>query len=140
MTQAVFDASALVPLLVTMVTTGEATAMTKKYDICSLDFARIEVANTLVKHCRVGNVDMEQALRANEHLLHMCDWQPACEWIPDAVATAVEHRHSVYDCLYVALARSLNVPLITGDKRLSTKFEGLVPAGIVNLYEGVRGT
>ncbi len=112
--------------------------MSRKYEICSLDFAMIEVANTLAKHCRVGNIAPEQALRGHEQLVEMCDWRPAGEWISAALPMAVEYQHSVYDCLYVALARSLDLPLITGDKRLSQKFSAIVPAGIINLYDGVR--
>ncbi|NJL51217.1 MAG: type II toxin-antitoxin system VapC family toxin [Hydrococcus sp. SU_1_0] len=36
----------------------------------------------------------------------------------EATALALEVKHPIYDCLYLAFARHFRVPLVTADKRL----------------------
>lgn len=68
-------------------------------------------------------------------MCQLADWIDAAAFTQGALKLAVEHQHGVYDCYYIACAQSMNVPLITADKRLSRKFANLVPSGIINLYD-----
>jgi len=43
---------------------------------------------------------------------------PSAELLAEALRLALELRHPVYDCLYLALAVRTNLPLITADRRL----------------------
>jgi len=42
--------------------------------------------------------------------------------ISAAFGIALESEHPVYDCIYVALSRHYNVPILTADKKLQRKF------------------
>jgi predicted nucleic acid-binding protein len=44
--------------------------------------------------------------------------------LPAAFAIASAARHSVYDCLYLALAERQDCPLVTGDRRFYHAFAG----------------
>ena len=39
-----------------------------------------------------------------------------------ALAIALRHHHSVYDCIYIALSRTLSAPILTADAKLRRKF------------------
>ena len=41
---------------------------------------------------------------------------------PDVLRLAGDAEHPTYDCEYVALARDLDVPLVTGDKTVADRF------------------
>lgn len=79
---------------------------------------RHELLNTLATYAKAGGVDLEDAeriwyvawnqLSASEHEVDMSR----------ALELAVLNRVSAYDAQYVALARYLDVPLITEDRRL----------------------
>lgn len=47
----------------------------------------------------------------------------------DALAIARQIDHSPYDCLYLAVAQSLDLPLITTDAKLVRKLDGTEHAG-----------
>jgi predicted nucleic acid-binding protein len=81
---------------------------------------RIEVAAALVKKARVGKVAVEEAdamlgmwfaAAADGPLVILPD-EPD---LPAAARLALELAHPIYDCLYLALAKRQNVPLVTAD-------------------------
>lgn len=45
--------------------------------------------------------------------------------MPLALRLSIEHAHPVYDCVYVAMALTLNCPLVTADGKLAKAFAGL---------------
>jgi predicted nucleic acid-binding protein len=51
---------------------------------------------------------------------------PTLEHLDSAFAIAKRHRGSLYDALYISVARLLDAPLVTNDSRLATvaKSEG----------------
>ena len=42
--------------------------------------------------------------------------------IVEALKIAATAEHPVYDCLFIAMGRSLNAPILTADKKLRRKF------------------
>ena len=44
-----------------------------------------------------------------------------------ATALAVSLGHPAYDCLYLALAREMDLPFVTADGRLVRKLAGMAP-------------
>jgi len=52
----------------------------------------------------------------------------------DVLKLAAQSRCSAYDCEYVALARELNVPLVTTDRQILSDF----PDTSISLEEFVR--
>lgn len=86
---------------------------------------RSEFRNVLALYVRKGIIDLsaaiamqsqaEQQLAENEYSVNSMD----------VLALASESGCSAYDCEFVSLAKSLNLKLITGDKKLVQLFPGI---------------
>ena len=47
------------------------------------------------------------------------EFVPALDQVPLALAIALDQRHSVYDCLYIATALTESAKLVTADRKLA---------------------
>ena len=83
------------------------------------DLMPIEAANAWWKKVQLGDMqaaDLDQAL---VHLLSLgIEFAPAASLLTRTARLAVEVRHSVYDCLYLTLARDQHARLATDDRDL----------------------
>jgi predicted nucleic acid-binding protein len=78
-----------------------------------------EVGHVLRRSERVGEISEETARTGLRALPEMIDYRyPHTGRIADR-AWELRHAITFYDALYVALARALDIPLLTGDVRLS---------------------
>lgn len=78
-----------------------------------------EIANTLWKYVRSGNLDKETALTRYAEAIGLVDIFEADEQLAaEALSTAIRYKHPVYDMLYVILARRHGCRVLTVDKRL----------------------
>jgi hypothetical protein len=84
-----------------------------------------EVANAIRKHHEDGQLDAASVRLAVEDLL-VIGIEPVSSAVllPRATEIALALAHSVYDCLYVALAERWSIPLVTADARLCQKLSG----------------
>nr|MEB3859853.1 type II toxin-antitoxin system VapC family toxin [Desulfurococcales archaeon] len=85
----------------------------------TVDLAVKEVANALWKKVRRGEMPLEHAssiiadlLRGN--VVKIVRHEPL---LPEALKVAVEEDITIYDALFIVLARKLSYPLATADKR-----------------------
>jgi predicted nucleic acid-binding protein len=81
---------------------------------------RIEVANTIVRHLREGRLTKPEAqalCAAWEQMLRdgVVVLTADIELFDEAVRLAIEVRHTVPDCLYLALAMEMDATLVTAD-------------------------
>jgi predicted nucleic acid-binding protein len=84
-----------------------------------------EVGNALVKHVRRGELSATEVEEIAATLAAFpIDVVPVRELFGAGVAIALSQRCSVYDGLYVALARELELPLVTADRRLVNALQG----------------
>ncbi len=88
--------------------------------------ARIEVANTIIRHMRedkLSKAAAQAACTAWEQMLRdgVVELRPDADLIEEAVRLAFEIRHTVPDCLYLALAMELDATVITTDVPLYTR-------------------
>ena len=82
-----------------------------------------EIANALWKRMRRGDMDRQKTLETHQHFEEICPLLlPIEELAQRALELAIDGRHPVYDCLYVALAEELQAELITADERLQRAF------------------
>lgn len=85
---------------------------------------RIEVAGAITRRVRLGQLQGNDAQRLcarwfeelRRGLVSLVD---DAILLPVAVEHAVALRHPLADCLYLALAAQLQVPLVTADRRLA---------------------
>lgn len=78
-----------------------------------------EIANTLWKYVRVGDMDKETAfIRYGEAIDLVDTFEADQQLIAEALSTAIRYNHPVYDMLYVILARRHGCTILTVDKKL----------------------
>jgi predicted nucleic acid-binding protein len=80
----------------------------------------VETANVLLKYHRFAGLpldDVETALR--QLSVVVSDLTEDRALLPAAFGIAVESRHKIYDCLYLALALERREPLATADRRMA---------------------
>lgn len=83
------------------------------------DFFQLECTSILSKKVRRKELQLDEANQIQEQLLQipvqMHPWQ---DLLLEAGQVAHETYRSVYDCLYLVLARQLNGRMVTADKKL----------------------
>jgi len=130
----VLDASALVKLVVEEPGSAETRrivreALARGSSVNAPDIALAEALNALWKHgVLIQDLDEEEFRGAVNDLLAL--WSRIAthrsdSLAPRAVEIAVEHRVTVYDALYLALAESTNSTLLTFDEELKRVARGI---------------
>ncbi|MEX1206751.1 MAG: PIN domain-containing protein [Dongiaceae bacterium] len=101
-------------------------------DLYAPDLLVVELANVAWKKAMRGEIDHRQAREIAVACLHgIPALRPSSDFIDRAAEIALDLRHPIYDCLYVACAESVGSVLVTADSRLwnmvkDTKFKALV--------------
>lgn len=97
----------------------------------------VEVANALCRGVSNGALSSSTAAGVVDELGSApITWARDGDLAGEALAPALAHRRPVYDCVHVALAKRLDVPLVTADRRLVASFPSkgrASPARIVAL-------
>jgi predicted nucleic acid-binding protein len=123
----VVDASVIVKWFIPEVGDVPAKALLATADeLIAPELARIEVASALVRkgiRQELAGTDVENTLRAwfralSEGQIFLL---PNAEDIEAAATMALELKHPLPDCLYLALAERLGVALITADRAFARR-------------------
>lgn len=87
------------------------------------DFALAETTNVLWRKTRINEIKLEQAKLAVEKMIGFFDEIiPCSSHITEAFSLAEQLDHSIYDCLFLALAnQNSKTVLVTDDVKFSTK-------------------
>jgi predicted nucleic acid-binding protein len=89
------------------------------------DLFYVECTNILWKHVKRSGLSYEDAQLFVQQLGQLALLSSATEGLTeDALDVAVAHNITAYDATYVALARQLDLPLITADARLARSLAG----------------
>ncbi len=121
MTPAVFDASVVVKWFVADPLSPNALACRSAFIPHAPAFLAIELANVFWKYERTGALNPALSAATLSGLSTQIDLTDDSSLLPHAHALTAALDHSVYDCLYVALAMKLSASLITADRRLIAK-------------------
>ena len=81
-----------------------------------------ETANALWKEVRFNELPVDLLPHMRRTLFAMTTLVPDEAYIDMALDIAISEEHPVYDCLFIAMGRSLNAPILTADKKLQRKF------------------
>lgn len=79
----------------------------------------VEVANALRSNVRAGFISAEDARESLAGIPSGFRLHLDAPLVAPAFEIAISANHSVYDCLYLALAEHEGIPLVTADRRLS---------------------
>jgi predicted nucleic acid-binding protein len=79
-----------------------------------------EAANALWRHVRLGEATAAEALTRLLELIEAPVVTSSIEpYVPRALQLAVELRHPVYDCIYLAVAEHHDTHVVTDDRRFA---------------------
>jgi predicted nucleic acid-binding protein len=130
----VVDASVAVKWLVKEPDTDKAEALLElcrlgKYDPVAPELLVAEVGGVLCKRVRQGTINPSQAEFQFDRFKRIRPvLKPLLDIIGQAFELALVHQHSIYDCLYVALALEAQCELVTADERLFRAFSPSYPS------------
>jgi hypothetical protein len=127
MTEVIVDASVALKWLVPESDSARAEAiMTSASTLHAPHFLMLETVNACWKNWRKQMIDRPVVLEASSKLTGLIDvWHRDEVLIEDAASLAVELQHPIFDCIYLALARQLNLQVVTADQRLIAIGTGL---------------
>jgi predicted nucleic acid-binding protein len=116
----VIDAS--VALKWVLIESGTEAALTLLSDeLVAPELWLTEAANALWRHVRLGEASAAEALARIDELANAPVASiSTAPYVRRALQIALEIRHPVYDCLYLALAEDQNTHVVTDDRRLFT--------------------
>ena len=79
----------------------------------------LDVGSVLWKRVRRGEIAAAQAIAGYNRIASLdIEWAAAPSLTRAALHLALELAHPIYDCVYMALAAEIDVPLATADIRL----------------------
>lgn len=124
---AIFDASVVVRWVVDDPLSPAAIEASQSWTPIAPTLLGTEFANALRSQARAGRYERDWCLLQMGRLTRLIDLRDEREYWPLALrlGLGLERDHAVYDCVYVAMAVSLALPLITADSRLTRKFADL---------------
>lgn len=126
------DASVVIKSLVEEESSGVARKLIATVDLIIVPaHAYAEIAEIIYRKRMSGLIEEAHAREALEELPRLLTLVPLDGIIGDAFSIAMDIRHSVYDCLYVAAARKHGISLVTADLKLLRKVEGTAYSSIV---------
>ena len=122
MSRYVMDASVLIQYFIVQTYTPQAKALIERLaegdQLYVPEFCLLECTNFLWKEVRFRGIPQWQAERMVSEMLALpLQMQPVYNLLPQALQIGLAHQLAVYDSLYIALALSLNCPLVTVDDR-----------------------
>jgi hypothetical protein len=100
------------------------------YKLVAPPLIRVEVLAAIAKRVRMGQISIEDAAgqmdRWRSTLLNRAVFVvDSDEQYQEETALSLQERHSLYDCIYLVLAKKLCVPLVTADQRLGELAQSL---------------
>ena len=131
---AVLDASFIVKLVVNEECSEEALKLYQKFTVAAEELhipciAFSEVVNAIWKHYvllkDLDRSEAEESLKLLQELSKVLIIHDVAPLLREAFDIAAALRVSVYDSIYLALARKLRQPLYTFDKTLREKVKGV---------------
>ncbi|HEX8533883.1 MAG TPA: type II toxin-antitoxin system VapC family toxin [Allosphingosinicella sp.] len=128
----IIDASVAFKLVVEEPGSDDAIGWIGRTELIAPALLHAEVANGLWK--RVQKNELSGDAEIGERLADLARYVRTVEETPfmaDALRLAIELRHPVYDCIYLALAEGLQDEMITADRRFLAAVAGTAHASRV---------
>ena len=115
----VVDASVAAKWVIAEIGSDRANELRTETGLIAPSLIAAEIGSALWKAVRRGDVARADAMLAIRAVLQPFDTIVANEELHErALEIAIELRHPIYDCFYLALAERERAPLVTADSRL----------------------
>ena len=89
-------------------------------EVMSSRLLEVEIRNVFWKYVRVGTLATQEAQQRVEAAIDLVDvFVPIEDNVAESLSEAIRCDHSVYDMLYLTIARRTGAVLLTADKRLA---------------------
>ena len=98
------------------------------------DMLAVECANAVSTMVRAGALGVDDAQSVLDGLLAPVTLRNSRGILGDALAISLRAGHPLYDCLYVAVAATLDVAVVTADKRFAKAFADDPAVTIIDLH------
>ena len=121
----IIDASVAFKLVVEEPGSDDAIGWIGRAELIVPTLLHAEVANALWKRVQKNEIAEDEEI--GERLADLARYVRTVEETPlmaDALRLAIELRHPVYDCVYLAMAEGLEDELITADRRFLAAVAG----------------
>ena len=99
-------------------------ALTKDPEWAAPVLWRSEFRNVLARYLRNGELSLDQAVALQETGETLLAGREYTARSKDVLTLVASSARSAYDCEFIAIARSLNLKLVTSDKALLASFPG----------------
>ena len=114
----VVDASVAVKWVCDEADSDAAAALLARDDLAAPALWLVEANSALWRRARIGELTEDEAEeRARELALAPVASIPCQRDLPSALRLALDLRHSIYDCLYLALAIREDCAMVTADRK-----------------------
>jgi predicted nucleic acid-binding protein len=123
----VVDASVAVKWVLDEPATDRAVALRNSDgDLIAPSLVHAEIGNALWRAALRGDITAPEAVRGlNAAVAHYSRIILLPELADNAIELAIELRHPIYDCFYLALAQRERCALVTADRRLLSAAEAM---------------
>ena len=113
-----------------------------KKRLIATNLIRLEVTGAIIRRFREGHLSEKKAREGTQAWEAMLQHRvvrlvPDAELFDDAVQMAFLAKHTLADCLYLAVAKGLGAPVITADKPMQDR--GTRAYKNITLLGGVEG-
>lgn len=116
----VVDANVATYWLVPSPFSNAAARIASRTDLCAPAFLKVETTNALLKYVNAGFIGPGHLRDALDVLdAAIADYVEDSRLLKAAADIALAHRHTIYDGLYLALARERDEPVATADRRMA---------------------
>lgn len=119
--EAILDASVAAKLFVEEEDSELARTVAAEMDLFAPVLIVAELCNLFWKRLRRGDVTYDDASKALEQLPGIVELTELAGLAQAALSLSASLNHPAYDCFYLALAQTRNLPMITVDRRLLTR-------------------
>jgi len=118
----VLDSSAALKAVLPQADKPHFQSLLRKEDCISPSLFLSEIASALWKEVRFNNLSPKIANGLQPLIYDMTEIIPDADLVQEALSIALANEHSVYDCLFIALSRQKNIPILTADEKMKRKF------------------
>ncbi|MCP4384992.1 MAG: type II toxin-antitoxin system VapC family toxin [Hyphomicrobiales bacterium] len=117
---AVFDANILVALIVDLPWSDRARRSVTDHPLrIAPSLVAAEVGSAVWQNVRSGGLSPDQARTGCKRAISIVALEPIENLVETALQFAIDHDHSVYDCLYLALVEREDTLLVTADRKVA---------------------